>query len=40
MALIYQNAVEIFEQIERDTDMRLRAEMIELAICYARLRVD
>jgi len=40
MALIYQDAVEIFEQIERSTDKTLRSEMIELAIRYARLRID
>lgn len=40
MILSYQEALEILQDIEEMTDDSLREEMIELAVRYARLRVD
>ncbi len=36
----HSDALDILSEIEVHTDKVLRAEMIDCAICYARLRVD
>lgn len=40
MTLNYQESLEILAEIETNTDEVQRSEMIDLAIRYARLRVD
>lgn len=40
MTLSYHDAFDILSEIETTTDAKLRSEMVDMAIRYARLRVD